>query len=256
MNIQPFNFNGNNLSVIINENNDPLFIAKEVCEILEISNTRDAVSRLDEDEKLMSVIPTSGQKRNVNVITESGLYSLIMTSRKPEAKQFKKWVTSEVLPSIRKHGAYMTSQKIEEVLLNPDTLIQLATNLKAEQEKVKQLTKTVNKQQHYVNFVEKCFDQDEKIDIGQAAKILELPYGRNTLFKKLREMGIFFNSKNEPKQDFINRGYFLLKQKWIERNEHDSFCITKVLVTQRGLAYLSAKLNGNDSNIPRLQPIA
>jgi len=141
-------------------------------------------------------------------------------------------------------------------LLNPDTLIQLATNLKAEQEKVKQLTKTVNKQQHYVNFVEKCFDQDEKIDIGQAAKILELPYGRNTLFKKLREMGIFFNSKNEPKQDFINRGYFLLKQKWIERNEHDSFCITKVLVTQRGLAYLSAKLNGNDSNIPRLQPIA
>lgn len=255
MNIQPFNFNGNTLSVIINENNDPLFIAKEVCEVLGISKYRDAVARLDEDERASVLVDTLGGRQSKSAITESGLYSLIMASRKPEAKQFKKWVTSEVLPSIRKHGAYMTSQKIEEVLLNPDMIIQLATNLKAEKEKVQQLQKTVTRQQHYVHFVEKCFDQDEKIDIGQAAKILELPYGRNTLFKKLREMGIFFGSKNEPKQEFIKRGYFLLKQKWIERNEHDSFCITKVLVTQRGLAYLSAKLNGSDSGIPKLQPI-
>lgn len=255
MNIQPFNFNGNQLSVIINENNDPLFVAKEVCEVLGISKYRDAVSRLDEDERTSVLVDTLGGKQNKSAITESGLYSLIMVSRKPEAKAFKKWVTSEVLPSIRKHGAYMTPSKIEEVLLNPDTLIQLATNLKAEQQKVKELTKTVTKQQHYVNFVEKCFDQDEKIDVGQAAKILELSYGRNTLFKKLREMGVFFQSKNEPKQEFINRGYFLLKQKWIERNEHESFCITKVLVTQRGLAYLSAKLKGADSSIPKLQAI-
>ena len=253
--IQPFNFNGNNLSVIINEQNEPLFIAKEVCDLLEIKNTTQAVNQLDEDEKLNYVLDRSGQKRNVNVITESGLYALIIRSNKPEAKSFKKWVTSEVLPSIRKHGAYMTSSKLEEVLLNPDTLIQLATNLKAEQEKVKELTKTVTKQQHYVNFVERCFDNEEKIDIGQSAKILELPYGRNTLFKKLREMGIFFKNKNEPKQQFIDKGYFQLKQKWIDRNNHESFCITKVLVTQRGLAYLSAKLNGANSNIPKLQSI-
>lgn len=255
MNIQPFNFNGNQLSVIINENNDPLFIAKEVTEILGYRSANDAVRILDADEKGTHKVRTPGGEQNVIIINESGLYSLILRSKKEEAKAFKKWVTSEVLPSIRKHGAYMTPSKIEEVLMNPDTIIQLATNLKAEQQKVKELTKTVNKQQHYVHFVEKCFDQDEKIDVGQAAKILELSYGRNTLFKKLREMGIFFQSKNEPKQEYINRGYFLLKQKWIERNNHDSFCITKVLVTQRGLAYLSAKLKGADSSIPKLQPI-
>lgn len=255
MNIQPFNFNGNQLSVIINENNDPLFVAKEVTEILGYRTANDAIKYLDSDEKDTIKYRTPGGEQNVSIITESGLYSLILRSKKEEAKAFKKWVTSEVLPSIRKHGAYMTPSKIEEVLMNPDTIIQLANNLKAEQQKVKELTKTVNKQQHYVHFVEKCFDQDEKIDVGQAAKILELSYGRNTLFKKLREMGIFFQSKNEPKQEYINRGYFLLKQKWIERNNHDSFCITKVLVTQRGLAYLSAKLKGADSSIPKLQSI-
>lgn len=255
MNIQPFNFHGNDLSVIINENNEPLFIAKEVTEILGYRTANDAIKYLDEDEKLVRQLIVAGQNRNISIITESGLYSLILKSKKPEAKSFKKWITSEVLPSIRKHGAYMTSSKLEEVLLNPDTLIQLATNLKAEQEKVKELTKTVTKQQHYVNFVERCFDNEEKIDIGQSAKILELPYGRNTLFKKLREMGIFFKNKNEPKQQFIDKGYFQLKQKWIDRNNHESFCITKVLVTQRGLAYLSAKLNGANSNIPKLQSI-
>ena len=86
---------------------EPWFVAKDVCDALTISNNRDAVALLDEDEKLMSVITTSGQGRQMWLVNESGLYNLIFQSRKPEARKFRKWVTSEVLPSIRRTGGYM-----------------------------------------------------------------------------------------------------------------------------------------------------
>lgn len=85
---------------------EPWFVAHEVCKLLDIKNARDAISSLDDDEKLTSVIPTSGQNRTVNIISESGLYALIFRSKKPSAKQFRKWITGEVIPSIRKKGKY------------------------------------------------------------------------------------------------------------------------------------------------------
>ena len=88
--------------------------------------------------------------------------------------------------------------------------------------------------------MEKVLDADERIDIGQSAKILNLPFGRNTLFQKLREMGVFFKNKNEPKQEYVRRGYFVLKEKWIDRNNHDGFMVLKVLVTQKGLEFLAS----------------
>ncbi len=247
MNIQPFNFNGNNLSVIINEQNEPLFIAKEVCEILEISNPRDAVSRLDDDEKLTSVIPTSGQKRNVNVITESGLYSLIMTSRKPEAKLFKKWVTSEVLPSIRKHGAYMTSSKLEEVLLNPDTLIQLATNLKTEQERVRELKQQLNTQKPLVVFAEALQISNHCVLIGELAKILKqngVEIGQNRLFEFLRSKNYLMSKgeqRNLPTQRSLELKLFEVKTTTFN-NPDGSIRVSKTTkVTPRGQEYFINK---------------
>ena len=90
---------------------EPWLVAKDVCDILAISNNRDAIKNLDEDEKLMSVISTSGQKRSMWLINESGFFALVMKSTKPEAKSFRKWVTSEVLPSIRKKGYYGSQKK-------------------------------------------------------------------------------------------------------------------------------------------------
>lgn len=113
--------------IMIGEN--PWWIAKDICDVLEIENVTQAMNKLDDDERSMFNI---GRQGNVNIINESGLYCLIMTSRKPEAKQFKKWITTEVLPSIRKHGAYMTPQTIEQALSDPDTIIRLATDLKME----------------------------------------------------------------------------------------------------------------------------
>lgn len=106
-NIVPFNFEGSNVRVV-ERGGEPWFVASDVCLVLEVGNSRDAVSRLDEDEKGVVSSDTPGGRQNVTVINESGLYSLILTSRKPQAKRFKKWVTSEVLPSIRKTGTYST----------------------------------------------------------------------------------------------------------------------------------------------------
>lgn len=234
-----FKFNGIDIPILIDEHNNPLFVAKDICSILEIKNVPDAMLKLDDDEKLVSVLPIAGQNRQVNLITESGLYSLVIRSNKPEAKVFKKWITSEVLPSIRKHGAYLTDSKIEDVLSNPDLLIGLATQLKQERAEKALLQKKISNQAAKIDFIDRVLDTDERIDIGQCAKILELPFGRNTLFRKLREQGVFFKNRNEPQQKFIERGYFQIKEKFIERENHDSFMIVKVLVTQKGLGFLS-----------------
>lgn len=104
---QAFTFNATDQQVrTVTIDGEPYFVAADVCSCLSISNNRDAVARLDDDEKLMSVIPTLAQGRNMTLVNESGLYNLIFQSRKPEAKAFRKWITSEVLPSIRKTGQY------------------------------------------------------------------------------------------------------------------------------------------------------
>jgi prophage antirepressor-like protein len=116
-----FNFSPQSTAVHIELiNNEPWFLAQDVCDILGIVNSRDAISKLDEDEKLTSAVSTPGQVRKMNFINESGLYNLIFQSRKPEAKKFRKWVTSEVLPSIRKTGKY--GRPAIGTMLNADTI--------------------------------------------------------------------------------------------------------------------------------------
>lgn len=138
------NFNFNNLpvrTVLIDD--EPWFVGKDVAKILGYANTKDALLKhVDDEDKLGSQITTSGQKRNMVVVNESGLYNLILGASKQgknqeikeKARQFKRWITHEVLPTIRKHGAYMTNEVIEKTLTSPDFIIQLATKLKEEQE--------------------------------------------------------------------------------------------------------------------------
>lgn len=116
---------------------------------------------------------------------------------------------------------------------NPLDLLKLAVS------ELEKKDKQIAVLQPKAELMDKVLDTDQKIDIGQATKILELPFGRNTMFKKLREKGVFFKNKNEPKQEYIKRKYFVLKEKYIERNNHDGFVVIKVLVTQKGLEYLS-----------------
>ena len=135
------NDNLGNIRILI-DNDEIWFVAIDVCKCLEINNSRQAILRLDTDEKKSLHIENSGAGNpNKTIVNEAGLYNLILSSRKPEAKEFKRWITHEVIPSIRKYGAYMTPETIEKVLYNPEFIINLASKLKAEQEKNEVLTK-------------------------------------------------------------------------------------------------------------------
>lgn len=112
----------------------------------------------------------------------------------------------------------------------------------------KQLEQQNAKLQPKAAFADAAFATDDKVDIGMSAKILKLGFGRNTLFDKLRKAGVFFANRNEPKQRFIDAGYFEMKEKFIERNNHPGFVVTKVLVTQKGLAYLNHLFGGKPSD--------
>ncbi|MCP3968257.1 MAG: phage antirepressor, partial [Lentisphaerae bacterium] len=135
-----FNFEDANVRVI-NKNEEPWFVAKDVCDVLGFKYASDATKYLDEEEKALINNPsfTSNPNGDVSIINESGLYSLILRSRKPNAKKFKRWVTGEVLPSIRKHGAYATPDTIENMLTDPDSMIKVLTALKQERKEKEKL---------------------------------------------------------------------------------------------------------------------
>ncbi len=133
--IQAFNFNSNEIRVVRNELGEPWFVAKDICDVLEITwSGSKTLARIPERHKGVVNFTTPGGEQSPLCVSESGLYRLIMRSSKAEAEAFQDWVTDEVLPSIRKHGAYMTSATIDEIADNPDLLIQLATKLKFEKE--------------------------------------------------------------------------------------------------------------------------
>ena len=183
---------------------------------------------------------TAGGIQQANFVNEDGLYDAILDSRKQEAKQFRKWVTSEILPSIRKTGGYLITSEDDtpEIIMARAILVAQGT-IKKKDEKLKQLEHRNSILEPKAELMDKVMDTDQKIDIGQAAKILQLPFGRNTLFQKLREKGVFFSNRNESKQEYIKRGYFELKEKWIDRDNHDGFMVVKVLVTQKGLDFIA-----------------
>lgn len=193
-------------------NNEPWFVGKDVAEILGyVNQNRDILRHIDEEDRIM-VDGTQYQngiefnykqigQRGGWLINESGLYSLILGSKLPSAKKFKRWVTAEVLPNIRKHGAYMTEDTIEKALTNPDFLIQLATNLKEEQEKRKLAEKQVKQKQIVID---KVIKDDSLFTIGVIGKILK-PYcpkmGARKVFEYLREEKILMNAPNTQRHN-------------------------------------------------------
>jgi len=128
--LQIFNYEGNQVRTV-QRDGEPWWVLKDVCAVLEIGNSRDVTARLDEDEKGVDIIDTPGGKQELTVISESGLYSVVLLSRKPEARRFKKWITSEVLPSIRKTGMYATLETAERLINDPDFLIGALKEIKA-----------------------------------------------------------------------------------------------------------------------------
>lgn len=185
--IQTFNFNALTLRTLTDGNGDPWFVAKDVCDILEISNNRDAISQLDSDEK-NTVVISDGIPGNPNktIISEPGLYKLIMRSRKPEAREFQRWVTHEVLPTIRKHGIYATEATIDQILANPDFGIRLLTDLKNERDKRIEAENQVRELEPKAKALDDFTNVPDALLVREAAKLLSnagTPIGE----KELRE---------------------------------------------------------------------
>lgn len=235
-----FDFQGHELRMVI-QNSEPWFVASDVCRILEIQNVTQAIQRLEENERSMFNI---GRQGNANIINESGLYELIFASRKLEAKIFKKWVKQEVLPSIRKHGAYMTPETIEKAITSPDFLIRLATNLKQEQEARKLAENRLQRQQPLVNFAEACMASDKALLVREVAKLVSkqgILIGERRLYQKLREWKLIFQGKNEPYQEFIDRGYFEISQ-GVKENAGGSHAWLTMRVSPKGQVYIINRL--------------
>ena len=235
----------------------PMFLAREIAECIDYdkSSLNKLVASVDDDEKVRNIVPTPGGNQQVWMLTEGGLYEVLMQSRKPIAKQFKKGV-KQILHEVRTTGGYIATKQDdtpEEIMAR--ALIVAQETIKRKEERLKQLEEKNAKLQPKADFAEAAFKAEGKVDIGQAAKILNLGFGRNTLFGKLRDAGIFFKDRNEPKQKYIDAGYFemtLLPP--IRRDNHPDILCQKVFCKPKGLAYINHLFGGKPSD-RKISPI-
>lgn len=236
--IQIFNYQNNEVRTV-EMNGEPWFVLKDVCEVLGISHITDTAKRMDEDEVGQTEVTDSmGRKQSTYIINESGLYNVILRSDKPEAKPFRKWVTSEVLPSIRKHGAYMTPETLQAAILNPDTLIQLCQQIKAEQDKNAVLTAansqlTVEKQimQPKADYFDELVDRNLLTSFRETAKQLEI--GEKSFIQFLLDKKYIYRDKKGKLMPYAekNNGLFEVKECF---NEKTQWSGTQTLVTPKG----------------------
>ena len=219
---------------------EPYFVGKDVAEVLGYERADNAIrSHVDEDDKLMHQISASGQSRGMYVINESGLYSLILSSKLPNAKKFKRWVTSEVLPSIRKHGTYMTPETMEQAILNPDTIIKIATALKEEQNKNRELqiananlTVDVQIMKPKADYFDGLVDRNLLTGIRETAKQLCVPERKFVAF--LLDKKYMYRDKRGklmPYAEYVKNGLFELKECYNEKTDWKG---TQVLITPKG----------------------
>lgn len=245
--LKVFEKEGMKLEVWMNDGKE-FFPAKEVAEILGYINPLKAIRDHCKDKGCTNrSVLTAGGTQQKKYIDEGNLYRLIAKSELPDAEKFESWIFDEVLPAIRKHGGYLTSQKIEEALLNPDTLIQLATTLKEERAKRLEAEKTIEVNRPKVIFAEALEISDSAILIGQLAKILKqnkIEIGQNRLFEKLRTDGYLCKAGenyNMPTQRSMEMKLFEVKTTTIN-NPDGSVRVTKTpKVTGKGQQYFINK---------------
>ena len=210
-----FLFNDQQVRTVVRDG-EPWFVGKDVAIVLGYGNTKDALlSHIDEEDRAILQRSENATfeipNRGLTIINESGLYSLIVASKLPTAKDFKRWVTSEVLPTIRKHGAYMDMDVIEKTLTNPDFIIQLATTLKEEKQRRMEAEAKIAADEHKVDFYNAVGNTSATLTIERFAKLvtekLGIQTGRNRMFQWLRKNG-YLQANNMPYQRYINNGWF------------------------------------------------
>ena len=234
---------------------NPQFCLTDVCKALKLS-AKGVNQRLgDEVISNYPITDKLGREQQALFVNEDGLYDVILDSRKTEARQFRKWITSEVLPTIRKHGAYMTDDALHKAIQNPDFLIQLATELKNEKQKRLVAEKKIQETRPQVIFADAVTASSDSILVGELAKLIKqngVDTGQRRLFKWLRGNGYLCKKTgecfNEPTQYSMELGLFEIKKTVIQKPDGSAIISKTVKVTGKGQVYFVNKfLSGIDT---------
>lgn len=250
--LQLFDFEGKQVRTL-EIKNEPWFVGKDVAKILGYKNTRDALAKhVDAEDKISEIVKASQVSQNatgyqnVDLISESGVYALIFGSKLPTAKKFKRWVTSEVLPAIRKHGAYMTDAKAFDVIHNKNGLADL---LQQAADQLKQKDIQIEEMKPKALFADSVAASGTTVLVGELAKILRgngIDIGANRLFLWLRENGYLINRKgsdwNMPTQKAMDLGLFKIRETTINHSNGTTSIIKTTKVTGKGQQYFINKL--------------
>lgn len=231
---------------------EPWLVGRDVATILGYAKPQNAISmHVDKDDALKQGIPTNGGIQHMTLINESGFYSLVLGSKLPNAKEFKRWVTKEVLPSVRKHGAYMTPETIEKTLTDPDFIIRLATKLKEEQLARQQAEKQIEEQKPKILFADAVTTSKTPILVGELAKLLKqngIDMGQNRLFQWLRDNGYLIKRRgtdyNMPTQYSMEMGLFEVKETSITHSDGHISINKTPKITGKGQVYFINKFKG------------
>ncbi|MBL3648812.1 phage antirepressor [Bacillus sp. RHFS10] len=249
-----FNYQDQQVRTVVKDG-QPWFVAKDVCNVLNHSNHKVAVSRLDEDEvRKVYLADSLGRNQKTTVVNEAGLYSLILTSNKPEAKQFKRWITHEVIPTIRKTGGYVANDElfIQTYLPQADenTKLLFKTTLHTMKEQSKQIETMKPK----VVFAEAVESSESSVLVGELAKIIQqngVDIGPNKLFQWLRDNGYLIRKKGEsfnlPTQRSMDMGLFEIKKRTVSNLDGSIRTTRTPKVTGKGQIYFVNKFMSSQS---------
>lgn len=224
---------------IVEKDGEPWFVAVDVCDILGLSNPTIVVSRLDKDERAKFNL---GRQGDSTIVNEPGLYTLILGSRKPEAKAFKRWITHDIIPSIRKYGAYMTPEKLEEAICNPDTIIEICMQLKLEQERRKQVEAENRQIKPKADYFDNLVEIGPNTNLRDTAKEFCCPPS-HLINWLLSNRYLYRDSKErlKPYQSSMKAGLFVLKEYCV--NNHAGL---QVLVTPKGRGFFRVEMIDDD----------
>lgn len=241
--IQPFEFEGSQVRTAQDDNGNPLFCGNDVAQVLGYANPAKAVIDHCKGFPFWKPLETAGGIQRVRFISEGDMYRLITSSKLPAAERFEKWVYDEVLPSIRKHGAYMTQQTLDKALTSPDFLIQLATKLKEEQEKVKELEPKAQALDDFTNV-------EDRLLVRDAAKVLSnagTPIKEKQLREWMADHNWIFKSGGSWRAtaEHCAAGHLVMvmSQKHGVKDDGTEFAFPPtVRITRKGLALLHKRL--------------
>lgn len=239
--IQSYNFNGAALRTLTDENGEPWFVAKDVCDILEISNPSDALKRLDDDERSRFNL---GRQGETNIVNEAGLYVLVLGSRKPEAHEFKRWVTHEVLPQIRKTGGYIpTTDADDDMTILAKAVMIGQRTMEAQKQRIAEQQTRIVELEPKARFADAVAASDGTCLVGELAKMLRqngMDIGQNRLFRLLQADGYLGKSgsnRNVQTQRAMDLGLFRIKETTVTHADGHTTVSRTPKVTGKGQRY-------------------